>query len=69
MKPSNYFIVHNLQYTLEHLSLQDVIFLFPNIPILVISYDKNVIKASCSVPEVKQKNNFILKYNYNYLHL
>ncbi|XP_047349283.1 alanine--tRNA ligase, mitochondrial isoform X1 [Vespa velutina] len=51
MKPYNSFIVHNLQYTLKHLSLQDVIFLFPNVPILVISYNKNVIKASCSVPQ------------------
>ncbi|XP_043667176.1 alanine--tRNA ligase, mitochondrial [Vespula pensylvanica] len=51
MKSYNSFIVHNLQHTLKHLSLQDVIFLFPNVPILLISYNKNIIKVSCSVPQ------------------
>ncbi|XP_014606289.1 PREDICTED: alanine--tRNA ligase, mitochondrial-like isoform X1 [Polistes canadensis] len=51
MKPRNSFIVYHLQCTPKHLSLQDILSFFPNIPILVISYDKNVIKASCSVPQ------------------
>lgn len=45
------FIVHCLRKNILYLSLQEIVSLYPNTPILIIVYHNETIKACCSVPQ------------------
>ncbi|XP_029041186.1 alanine--tRNA ligase, mitochondrial [Osmia bicornis bicornis] len=45
------FVVHCLHKNLVHLSLQEAVSLYPNMPILIIVHHNGTIKAWCSVPQ------------------
>lgn len=58
MKHTNTFIVHHLQCIPKHLSLQDAVYLFPNIPMILISYKDEVVRVSCNIPQEFLSNKF-----------
>ncbi|KAK2585147.1 hypothetical protein KPH14_008653 [Odynerus spinipes] len=58
MKYTNSFIVHHLQSTPKYLSLQDIVYLFPNVPMLLMSYDDKTVRVTCNVPQEFLSNKF-----------
>lgn len=53
-KSNQKYIVHYLRTStmLEHTPLQKATRVCPDLPVLVIAYDDNTVKARCCVPEV-----------------
>lgn len=49
---SSFFIVHCLHKNPTYLSLHEIVSLYPNTPIMILSCEDSIVKARCSIPQV-----------------
>lgn len=64
MDSSSYFIVHCLNKNPTYLSLHEVVSLFSEMPILVLSCANGFVKARCSMPQVYFIHIYKCKFQY-----
>ena len=48
---SSFFIVHCLHKNPTYLSLHEIVSLYPNTPIMILSCEDSIVKARCSIPQ------------------